>query len=248
MARMPWIAARHWSPPESVATGFTDMADTGQTDTGQTDAGTTDTDAGKLLADPYGDWAADQGVPVVEDFGVDLKTIETAPWPRLGSDGAIVHLKGQGDFVAIFLIDLAPGGQGTPQRHLIEEVVYVISGHGYSLLWYDGDEDFVRVDWEHGVVFAPPDMMFHQHFNTAPHPSRYLAAALGSLRYPLTADKRNLFGAGVDADVRKGGRQIEYRDQDPRIHQIYLAELAKHGVASAMGDYFDESRYEQAAG
>jgi cupin superfamily acireductone dioxygenase involved in methionine salvage len=391
---MPWTAARRWSPPDYAATGIADM---------------TDANAEKLLADPYGEWAADQGVPVVEDFGVDLKTVETKPWPRLGTDGAIVHLKGRGDFVAIFLIDLPPGGQGAPQRHLVEEVVYVISGHGsttvethdgrshsfewgpkslfalplnaryrhfngsgrerarlastnnapllinlfrnqdflfdnpcrfperegptdffagegtfvpvrpgrhmwetnfipdlsafelqrweargagssnmkfilaegtmhahssempvgtykkghrhgadfhvyavtghgYSLLWYDGDEDFVRVDWEHGVVFAPPDMMFHQHFNTAPHPSRYLAAALGSLRYPLTADKRNLFGAGVDADVRKGGRQIEYQDQDPRIHRIYLAELAKHGVSSAMGDHIDESRYETAAG
>jgi hypothetical protein len=133
-------------------------------------------------------------------------------------------------------------------RHGADFHVYAVTGHGYSLLWYDGDEDFVRIDWEHGVVFAPPDMMFHQHFNTAPHPSRYLAAALGSLRYPLTADKRNLFGAGVDADVRKGGRQIEYENQEPRIHQIYLEELAKHGVSSAMGDHIDESLYETATG
>ena len=99
-------------------------------DTDKADPGTADPGVGKLLADRYGDWAADQGVPLVEDFGVDLKTVETGPWPRLGSDGAIVHLKGRGDFVAIFLIDLPPGGQGAPQRHLIEEVVYVISGHG----------------------------------------------------------------------------------------------------------------------
>lgn len=106
----------------------------------------------------------------------------------------------------------------------------------------DGDKDFVRVDWRHGVVFAPPDGMFHQHFNTNPTPARYLAIAVGSMRYPLVAAKRNLFDLGVDTSVKDGGNQIEYQDQDPRIHQLYLQELAKSGVASGMGKFVDENR------
>lgn len=360
----------------------------------------------KLLLDPYGDWAAGEGVPVVEDFGVDLLAVETAPWARFGCNGAIVHLKGRGDFVSIFVLELAPGARGAPQQHLFEEVIYVlagrgntvvetrdgrrhsfewgpkslfalplncryqhfngsgqeaarlasttnapiminlfhndrfifenpfqfaeregqeryfagegefipvrpgrhmwetnfipdlaafelqtweqrgagssnmkfiladgtmhahssempvgtykkahrhgadfhvyaVTGHGYSLLWYEGDEDFVRIDWKHGWVFAPPDMMYHQHYNTAPHPSRYLAVALGSLRYPFTSEKRDLF-AGVDVSVRDGGRQIEYRDQDPRIHRMYLEELDRTGVESRMGDHIDEARVRKA--
>ncbi len=356
----------------------------------------------RFLLDPYGDWAAGEGVPLVEDLGIDLLAVETRPWARLGADGANVHLEGRGDFVAVFVIDIPPGGKGAPQRHLFEEVVYVLSGHGsttvethdgrthafewgpkslfalplnakyqhfngsgraparlaattnlpmvmnlfhnddfifandagfperegaasyfdgegdfipmrpgrhmwetnfvpdlaafelkawekrgagssnmkfiladgtmhahssemsvgtykkahrhgpdfhvyavtghgYSLLWYEGDEDFVRIDWRHGVVFAPPDMMYHQHFNTSPDPSRYLAVALGSMRYPLTSEKRALF-QGVDVSVRDGGRQIEYEDQDPRIHEIYLGELAANGVESGLGAHVDESR------
>ena len=42
--------------------------------------------------------------------------------------------------------------------------------------------------------------------------------------------------------MQQGGRQIEYEDQDPRIHAIWLRELAKTGVPSRMGKYFDESR------
>jgi uncharacterized RmlC-like cupin family protein len=354
----------------------------------------------KLLLDPYATWAEREGVPIVEDFGVDLLKVPTAPWPRFGVDGGIVHLKGRGDFVAIFVLDLPPGAQTAPQQHLYEEVVYVlaghgstvidgphgqhsfewgpkslfalplnaryrhfnssgrerarlaatnnlpamlnlfhneafvfanafafaerhgdarffagegnfvpvrpgrnmwetnfiadlagfelkawdrrgaggsnmmfiladgtmhahssqmpigtykkahrhgadfhvfaVTGHGYSLLWYEGDQDFVRVDWRHGVVFAPPDMMFHQHFNTSPQPSRYLAVAMGSLRYPFTTDKRRVF-MGMDVSVRDGGCQIEYEDQDPRIHALYLAELAKHGVASEMGKFIKEN-------
>jgi hypothetical protein len=41
--------------------------------------------------------------------------------------------------------------------------------------------------------------------------------------------------------VKDGGCQIEYEDQDPRIHRMYLEELAKHGVTSGMGKFIDES-------
>src|SRR5689334_25139689 len=48
--------------------------------------------------DPYLDWLAGEGIPVTEDYGVDLFTVETAPWPRYGVNGAAVHRKGRGDF------------------------------------------------------------------------------------------------------------------------------------------------------
>jgi hypothetical protein len=357
----------------------------------------------KLLLDPYVTWTEKEGAPIIEDFGIDLLKVPTAPWPRFGVEGAIAHLKGRGDFVSIFVLDLAPGAQTSPQKHMFEEVVYVLSGYGsttvemadgrkhsfewgpkslfalplntryqhfnasgrerarlastnnlclmlnlfhneafvfnnayefperqgsqkafsgegdfvpvrpgrnmwetnfipdlpalelkewkergaggygmmfvlsegnmhahssqmpvgtykkghrhgpdfhfyavtgygYSLLWYDIAKDLVRVDWQHGVVFAPPDQMFHQHFNTAGDPARYLAVAFGGLRYPFTAAKRQVF-TGMDVNVQDGGCQIEYEDQDPRIHRIYLDELARHGVQSGMGSFIDETRY-----
>ena len=354
----------------------------------------------KFLCDPYLDWAEAEGIPLVEDFGVDLKAVETRRWARIGAHGALVHLKGRGDFLCVFVVDLAPGAKSAPQRHLFEEVVYVlegqgsttikthdglthsfewsqgslfalplnaayqhfngsgrararlastnnlpmvlnlfhneafvfdnpfvfaerqgkatyfsgegefipktpgrhmwetnfipdlrqfelvrwerrgagssnmmfvladgtmhahasempvgtykkahrhgadfhvscITGTGYSLLWYEDDADFVRVDWDHGVVFAPPDGMYHQHFNTSPAPARYLAVALGGLRYPMVAEKRAVF-MGMDVNVRDGGAQIEYEDQDPRIHRLYLEALRANGVASGMGRFMEE--------
>ena len=67
----------------------------------------TDMQHPKMLLDPYGAWAAKEGVPITEDFGVDLLKVPTAPWPRFGTDGGIVNLKGRGDFVSIFVLDLA---------------------------------------------------------------------------------------------------------------------------------------------
>ena len=360
----------------------------------------TDAHEPKFLCDPYLDWAEAEGIPMVEDFGVDLNEVETRPWARMGLDGALVHLKGRGDFLCVVVLDLPPGGKSSPQRHVFEEVVYVlegqgsttikthdgqthsfewsqgglfalplnatyqhfngsgksrarlsstnnlpmvlnlfhndafvfdnsfdfveregketffsgegdfipktpgrhmwetnfipdlrqfelvkwekrgaggsnmmfvlaagtmhahssempvgtykkahrhgadfhvscITGTGYSLLWYEDDAEFVRVDWDHGVVFAPPDGMYHQHFNTSPTPARYLAIALGGLRYPMVAEKRAVF-MGMDVNVRDGGAQIEYEDQDARIHEIYLEALRENGVDSGMGRFLQE--------
>lgn len=349
---------------------------------------------GKFMVDPYLDWTKQEGVPVYEDIAVDLFALETKPWAQFGVNGAIVHVKGRGDFMTVFLLEIPPGGKTLPERHIYKSAVYVLSGHGnttvevepgvshtfewgphsifapplnarynhfngsgrepvrlavscnlpavlnlfhsesfvfdnpgrfperegraghftgdgdlirvrpgkhmwetnfvpsattmkleawgargagasnikviladgilhchisdmpvgtykkahrhtpdthvycvegegYSLLWYEGDKDFTRVDWRHGWVFAPPDMMFHQHFNACDRPVRYLAFAHGSVRYPFTQNIWDVF-RGVDLDVKKGGKQIEYRDQDPRIQQIYEQELRKKGLAANM--------------
>src|SRR6201997_4178342 len=83
-----------------------------------------------MLLDPYAAWAAQEGVPVIEDFGVDLLAVPTRPWARFAVEGAIVNLKGRGDFVSIFVLGMAAGAASAPQRHLFEEVVYVLCGHG----------------------------------------------------------------------------------------------------------------------
>ena len=121
-------------------------------------------------------------------------------------------------------------------RHGADFHVYAVTGNGYSLLWYEGDEDFHQVDWRHGVVYAPPDMMFHQHFNTSAQPARYLAVAFGGLRYPFTDDKRKTF-EGMDVSVREGGRQIEYEDEDPRVRERYAEALERAGVEMRMQQF-----------
>jgi mannose-6-phosphate isomerase-like protein (cupin superfamily) len=354
----------------------------------------------RYLIDPYSDWLEKEAVPVVEDFCVDLPQVVTKPWARFDIDGAVVNMKGRGDFISIFLFDLPPGGATSPQRHLYEEVFYVLSGHGsavvedadgsrrdfewgpgslfalplnasyrlfngsgkerariastnnfvmmintfrnesfvfenparfseregqsnyftgegelvpnhagrymwetnfipdlrafelknqgwrggsaqmvfllaegtmhahcsemsagtykkahrhgpdfhvfivngrgYSLFWHEGDKDFLRYDWHPGCVFAPTDGIFHQHFAVSSEPVRYMATAFGSGRYPFSSEKRKI-KLGLETSVKMGGSQIDYEDQDPRIHQLYLEELKKNGVECQMPQFRDES-------
>jgi hypothetical protein len=107
--------------------------------------------------------------------------------------------------------------------------------------------DFRRIDWKHGVVFPPADRQFHQHFNASRQPARYLATGVGGLRYPLTLqNRRSLLGAkpgekaAVSLDIKQGGDQIEYEDQDKRIHPLWLDEMKKNGVTPHMEKYFPD--------
>ena len=125
----------------------------------------------------------------------------------------------------------------------------IVTGSGYSLFWWDDAKDFMRLDWKHGMVFPPPEGQWHQHFNTGTNPTRYLATSVGSIRYPLTARKRRSTGTTKDAKIavatsaKKGGDQIEYEDQDPRIHPLWIEEMRRNGAGPKMQKYFaDDGR------
>ena len=126
-------------------------------------------------------------------------------------------------------------------RHAAGTHVHAVTGEGYTLLWHEGDSEFKEVPWRHGVMYTPPFWMFHQHFNTCGEPARYLACSLGSRRYPFISLRKRSAEGGGSIPIQQGGRQIEYEDQDPRIHRKWLEAIARSGVDSQMTDIFDEA-------
>jgi hypothetical protein len=119
--------------------------------------------------------------------------------------------------------------------------IFAVTGEGYSVLWWEGESEYKEVPWRHGIMYAPPHWMFHQHFNTTAEPARYLAIGMGSRRYPFSTIRRNGAAGHADTSVKEGGRQIEYEDQDLRFHHKWLRAIEKTGVKSEMGDVFDEA-------
>ncbi|MDH3239423.1 MAG: hypothetical protein OEO83_02015 [Alphaproteobacteria bacterium] len=136
--------------------------------------------------------------------------------------------------------EIPKGRYKKAHRHAAGTHVHAVTGEGYSLLWYEGDSEFTEIPWRHGVMYTPPFWMFHQHFNTGPAPARYLACSLGSRRYPFISLRRKSAEGGGATSIQEGGRQIEYEDQDPRIHRKWLEAIKENDVPSEMGDVFDE--------
>jgi len=179
------------------------------------------------------------------NFVPDLEQIELQAWAdRGGGSTNIMFVLADGNMHG-HISEMPTGTYKKGHRHGAGAHVMCVVGTGFSLLWNDGDKDFMRLDWEHGMVFPPAEKQWHQHFNTSNRPARYLATGVGSIRYPLTAIKRRSSGTisadarpAVSLSVKQGGDQIEFEDQDPRIHPLWLEEMRKHGGTPRMEKWF----------
>jgi mannose-6-phosphate isomerase-like protein (cupin superfamily) len=174
------------------------------------------------------------------NFVPDLATFALPEWEARGAGSRNIKFILADSAMHAHSSEMPVGTYKKAHRHGPGAHVFAVTGSGYTLLWNEGDADFERHEWKHGFVFAPPDEMFHQHFNTSPEPARYLAVSLGSHRYPVLA-RKVARKQEPERSIKDGGLQIDYADQDPRIHALWLAELAKTGVPSRMGRYFDET-------
>jgi oxalate decarboxylase/phosphoglucose isomerase-like protein (cupin superfamily) len=106
--------------------------------------------------------------------------------------------------------------------------VIIMSGEGYSLMWPEGEEP-KRYEWKEGSMIVPPNLWFHQHFNTGDGPARYLAFKAEGVAI------RNAQGVPKAwISKRLGGDQIDYADESPRIRQWFTEALAKKGIESRM--------------
>jgi len=65
------------------------------------------------------------------------------------------------------LVEIPPGGQLAPHRHLAEEIIYIISGHGYTNMWVRAGEKMHRYEWDAGDLLSPSLNAWHQHFNSS---------------------------------------------------------------------------------
>ena len=110
--------------------------------------------------------------------------------------------------------------------------VVILNGEGYSLMWPEGEEPR-RYDWHVGALIVPPNMWFHQHFNTGVTPARYLAFKHEGVAV------RNVQGVPKAWISRRvGGDQIDYADESPVVRKAFAEALAKHGIKSRMDEAY----------
>ena len=110
--------------------------------------------------------------------------------------------------------------------------VIVLSGEGYSLMYPEGEEP-KRYDWQEGSMIVPPNMWFHQHFNTGATPARYLAFKAEGVSI------RNAQGVPKAWISRRiGGHQVDYADESPLVRETFAQALAKVGLKPRMDDAY----------
>ncbi len=106
--------------------------------------------------------------------------------------------------------------------------VIILSGEGYSLMWAEGEEP-KRYDWEVGTMIVPPNMWFHQHFNTGATPARYLA-----FKHEVVSIRNAQGVPKAWISRRIGGDQIDYADETKLVRDLFSTELGKQGLVPQM--------------
>jgi gentisate 1,2-dioxygenase len=159
-------------------------------------------------------------VPDIRDFKLRDRSLRGQ-----GATGIRLHLAA--NTMSAHLEQYPSGTYPRGHRHGPGAHIVILSGEGYSFLWEEG-QPRIRIDWRPGSLFVPPANWFHQHFNPSPEPTRYLALKPWGFTYKVEDLSK------TDQDIKSGGTQIEYRDQDPEIHAVFLSECRKRGTEVMM--------------
>ena len=105
----------------------------------------------------------------------DLRTVSLDEWPERG-DGISAMFFQMGNMCTLrpHVTEIVAEGRTLPHRHLREELIYILSGRGYTRIWQEEDGMEVRVDWEEGDLLSPPLNTWHEHVNLDKSaPARY---------------------------------------------------------------------------
>ncbi|MBI4319660.1 MAG: cupin domain-containing protein [Chloroflexi bacterium] len=156
------------------------------------------------------------------NFVPDARTFRLFPLPERGAGGTNVIFSIAGNAMVAHISEFPLATYKKGHRHQAGAHVIILAGQGYSLMWKEGGPK-TRYDWEEGSMFSPPDMWYHQHFNTGPAPARYLALRWGNPEFQMWGEWDRKFR-------QEGGQQIEYEDEDPEIFNLFAQELARGGV------------------
>lgn len=194
----------------------------------------------------YEQFVERQDVPVHTGYYLeDANACEVDYWHRTGVQGAIVNLVGQEGFNDIHIHEIPPGASMDPQRHLYEELAYVLGGQGATEIGTPGSG--TTFEWGPGGVFALPRKTQYRHVNLDDEePARLLCTTDLPLLYTLfKGDDETVFepagentrpveaGYYEDGAVFQDGKNVSW--QSNFVPNSDLIEKAEEGLQTSRG-------------
>jgi oxalate decarboxylase/phosphoglucose isomerase-like protein (cupin superfamily) len=131
-------------------------------------------DPNQTNVNPYTEFRKGEGVPIYTDYAIgNLRAVEVKPWKRMNATGAYIDLKGGEGVNDGYLCEIPPHSKTSSQRYLFEEVVYILSGEGETIIRSGSHQQTIK--WKSGSVIGPPLNTWRQYVNTGDRPARFLA-------------------------------------------------------------------------
>lgn len=147
------------------------------------------------VATPYEQWIQGEGIPTVRGYAVeDMYQVPLKPWDRKGGLGAFIVLEGSEGWNSAYLCEIPRGVTLKPQRHIFEEMIYILQGQGETTVWNE-DGPKQTFAWQEYSLFAVPLNAWHQHRNTGNEPAKYVAITDAPLLFNLFRDADFIFNS-----------------------------------------------------
>jgi hypothetical protein len=179
--------------------------------------------------DFYPEFQQEEGIPIYTGYYFsDLRTMEVGPWSRMGGRGAYVNLLGEELSGGNYLCEIPAGQSLKPQKHMYEELVYVLSGRGATTYWTREGGPKSTFEWKEQSLFSLPVNIGYQHFNgDETKPARLFAKTTmpGVLQYFKSREfifENDYVFKNVGSDFYSADAKI-YKEEEPYNYIVWVA-------------------------
>ena len=126
---------------------------------------------------PYDRFIESQGIPIHRAIGVHkVQDLPLMPWKRLGGRGTAIQLLGTEHLWGMYVVEVPGAGALNAERHLYEEIYYVVEGRGTTEVWQDRNARKQAFEWGPGSLFGIPLNAWHRIVNASSSPALLLGA------------------------------------------------------------------------
>lgn len=128
-------------------------------------------------ATPYEVYMEEQKLPIHRGTVgfYDIRDLTLGSWQRTGAQGAFIELNGCGGLQGMYVIEVPGAGAITPEKHMYEEIFYVLEGRGTTEIWTGDDANKKQTfEWQPGSLFSPPLNTWHRIVNATSGPALLL--------------------------------------------------------------------------
>ncbi|MBL1435019.1 MAG: cupin domain-containing protein [Rhodobacteraceae bacterium] len=187
-------------------------------------------------ADYFADQGEQKGLLMETNFVHDAINLPLIPAKERGAGGGHIRFQLAKCSMNSHISQFPIGTYKKCHRHGPGAHVIILSGEGYSLMWAEGEEP-TRYEWKAGSMIVPPNMWYHQHFNTGTTPARYLA-----FKYEGVAIRNAQGVPKAWISQRIGGDQIDYADESQAVRTMFADSLAKNNLTPQMAEAYEAEK------
>ncbi|MDP2729019.1 MAG: cupin domain-containing protein [Dehalococcoidales bacterium] len=156
----------------------------------------------------YDEWMKSEGIPIYQTMvGIeDVNELPRKPWGRMGGLGTFIEMEGTKQArKGLYVVEIPAGGSLEPEKHLYEELLYVMRGRGLTEVWQEGQPKRT-FEWGKGALFAIPLNTSHRLVNGGREPVLIFAQTSAPLAMTLFRETEFVFNCDHNFTDRYSGQ------------------------------------------